>query len=316
MTISLYVRKCDDSVQQYAGNSSILANLTGYESCFNGYYTNDKAWTNDIKDTDVYLHIQDLSAGSQVQSVKFNAYKKDWLQYQLRLLNLDTTHLYQFSIGIFPKDYPVDTNVYCAYIDKVELNAYQGAIPCSSFCEGAIYHKAIILNDNACSYEIEYPSLSCCSGSDCNKIENCQSYCGCDKGQSDYLTYHICSNSTGSNVWTSQSNSTYCDGYCKTQNIKEVPEILGDVCLGLESQGLGFLCGFFVPFFILTIIFIIIGAVLAWKTNAWQTFPITIIILFLVASMIWIEFAVIGIIICAVIAFMLAKMWNSGSSGK
>lgn len=316
MTLTAYIKKCSDPVQEWDGDVLTWGENYSLITCGDGYYTTDKTSEWEVSTTKLFFQIYNYNTSTTLMNVRFVADLEKWKKVQIRLLNMTTTDLFKFNLGISSES-PVDSNVYCAYIDNVELNAYTGAIPCNSYCEGKTYYRATQISDYGCAYNIEEVSPLCVSPKQEMLIGGCQSFCECNSEKEDYLTYYIADNSTNTCIWTLQPESDYCSEYCATQDIKTTDAVIQEI---LESKGLGFLGNFFTAMFIIIMILVGIAFAITYilskgKQNvSWQIFVIVMIIQLLVVSILWVEFSFIGIIIVVILALFLAKTYSSGSN--
>jgi hypothetical protein len=307
MTITMDIKKCNEPEKQYSGNTSVLG------SCGEGYYTHDKTINWDVKPTNIFLNIYDYNSSQTIMNIKFVSTLNKWQKFQVRLLNLTTSDLYRFALNLFPNDYPVDSDVYCAYIDNVNLNAYSGSVPCQSHCGDksigeipSTFYKVSQTSENACSFLEEQVSPNCIGIKHIIDISGCGQFCnGCNVNADDYLVYYQGNNETGICEWTLTENASYCIDYCNNQNIGEVNT--------LETT-INVLLPFFSPIFLITYVIFAIGAVLAAITKHWEVFSIAVIVGFLIAGTVWIEMAFIAICIIVCVAYFLSK--EHGKSNK
>jgi hypothetical protein len=301
VTISFDARKCSSPEQEWSGNSSLFG------ICGEGYYTNDKTSNWNIQDTDVYFSIYDYTASHVVYVGTAKLSSIAWYTYNLRLSNLDITHLYQLRLNILIYT-SIESKVYCAMIDNVNINAYSGAIQCVSYCDAQRnYHELISVSpEGDCAFKLMQVSPKCFPSGMELILSGCGKACICNKDFADYLTYYEGNNETGFCKWTITPSSDYCIDYCKTQNLIGIPSI---------GEAIDKLSLFFSPMFLIVYVIMGLASFIAYKTKSWQIFAIVIIIGFLIASVVWIEMAFIGICIMLVVIYFLAKEHGKPSGG-
>lgn len=312
MTITLDLKKCESPVKQWAGNSSLFG------LCGDGYYTNDKTNEWDIEDTRLFFQIYNYNTSEIITNVRFLADSVDWKSKQLRLSNLNTTSLYKFSLGISPES-PIDTKAYCLYIDNIEINAYNGSVPCESRCEGLALYKATQIGNYGCSFEIINPSPACILPSLLNNFNLCEDFCVCDSSNDDYLSYYEADNSTGYCIFTENENSEYCMDYCaETEDMTNPISIVSDF---LEERGVtlpDWSEKLFSPIVIIMAIIIIVMSAVTILTKSWQIGIITCFILLILFGLLFPFLAWIVILILVVAGLIFGKSianFHSGNGG-
>lgn len=207
MTISAYIRKCNEPVQQWAGNSSIF----GF--CGEGFYTSDKTNNWDVSKTRIVFGLKNDNTGELSEWI-FSTDLEAWSKKELRLENLSTTSNYTLSIGLYSSSSLLSSNVQCAYIDNLELNGFEGIVPCLSYCDGFVRHEATIIEPNGCVFDIISPSPVCVFGEVLNAFNLCNDVCDCDVDSSTYLSFFDGDNSSGSCIFETFDNSSYCQEQC------------------------------------------------------------------------------------------------------
>jgi len=303
MTISAYVKKCAEPVQQWAGNSSFL----GF--CGEGYYTNDKTSEWEVENTDVWLSLENIDTGVTSNWV-FVANTEQWTKKEIRLENLSTVANYTLGVGIW-SGIGVDNNVQCAYIDKLELNGYDSIVPCESRCAGNVRYEATFVAPNGCVFDIIEPSPICANEDNVYFIDVCSSWCDCDYTSSNYLTYYVGDNSTNECVWDKNSNSSYCSEYCAelyAQGYTKMTDALPFIDNVLDGSGNEWVGKFFSPLMIIFYILIIVMGIMSYFTGAWQIGIITGMIFMIALGTLYpIEFGWITIIFIILAGMILAK---------
>lgn len=304
MSISAYVKKCSEPVQQYAGN------VTTGSFCGEGYYTSDKTNNWDIENTKVWLVLHEEGSYSWLQWI-FNANSEKWSKKEIQLENLSTTANYTLSIGIFPdSDSIVSSKVSCAYVDNIEINGYQGTFPCESRCEGDVRYEAREVEPNGCVYDIINPSPICTNENNIYFIENCISYCNCDSTSSNYLTYYLADNSSYECLWDNKANSSYCLDYCDSSEPEGVSmtEPLPVLNTLFDSSGVEWAGKFFSPLMLIFYILIIVMGLMSYYTEAWQIGLVTgMIFMIAIGTLYPVQFGWITIIFIIISAMVLAK---------
>jgi hypothetical protein len=298
ITLSFDARKCSSPEQEWSGNSSLFG------VCGEGYYTNDKSSNWPISNTMIYYSIYDYNTSSMVYIGSGEVKTNLWDSFELLLINLDVTHLYQLQINLLLSS-EMTSNVYCAMIDNVNINAYSGAVRCMSYCDDERTYRALVSQDQyGCSFTFTRMSPKCFDLSISPLISGCSpNICPiCEVGQPDYLTLYSGDNSTGVCVWTFTENSDYCANYCSTQKLISDNPLAQDIAVYFQ---------FFNPIWIITFIIMGIGAFLAYKIKDWHIFAIAVIVGFFISAVVWIEMAFIAICIMIVVAYFMFKDMSS-----
>lgn len=261
MTLSMYIKKCKEPVQEWSGNTSF------YGLCGDGYYTSDKKADHDVSKTSITFAIWDYNISRYVANARFKTDSFDWSKKELRLENMTTDHLYKFYLGVSLES-SVDNNVYCAYLDNIEINAYTGTFPCSSYCLGSTRYTATRIGEYGCVYDIVTPHEACINPDYITELETCKSFCDCKSDSEHYLTYYQATNNTDQCEWDLIDDSSYCEDYCAEQDISDVDDIFKDY---LRSKNID---ERYDPLFSFTMIIfyivIIVISLLAYATKSWE----------------------------------------------
>jgi len=234
-----------------------------------------------------------------------------WEIKQYQLENLSTTNLYRFEVGIIPLNPPFDTDSFCFYMDDINLNAYSGAIPCESYCDGFTRYEAELLENNVCEFSVVEASLKCILPDLVDALQSCSNFCVCDVDNDEYLTYYEGDNSTGECIYSDYENSDYCSEFCGSQELKQPSDWVTDA---LEERGIvlpDWANRFFTPIMIIFYVILVLMTVLTVVTKSWQFGLITGVLLLIALGTVFIELLFIVIIFIIIAGLLFAKFMTS-----
>ena len=323
MSASFKVKKC---VEPELKHFSIPICFEFTDHC----YTHTETCDYESKGS-ITFYLKDIAGNFLHEIRSVVSYPNKWEIREYAIDSLQPNTEYTIGFAVEPES-EVDPDYYCVYLDDVRIDIRNSPLVCESECDkngNEIQRNCKETVNDVCVVceEIEIlKSPNCMASQDViDKILSCSDWCGCENFDNDnenYNTKFVGNLIDGCNEtlhgidkcceYTEIEDSDYCIDFCEQLEAGKTPDVIQDI---LDSRGIGFLGNFVSGVFIVLMIVILNCAYISKKAmnGSWQGFVALLIIEMLIMSILWVDFAFIGIMIAVVMALYLAKMMSSGT---
>ncbi len=331
MSASFKVKKC--STPEFKFTSPNIFGIPICWSLLDYYYTSSQYSEENIKGR-ISFYLKDSNNNFLTDITSQVTFPNQWESREYAIDSLQTGETYTMGLAVVP-DSTADGTTYCIYVDDVNIDIRDQALVCTSECDDETRiertcKQYVGLTCTICE-EVRYYSSECIGSQDViDKLGTCSDWCGCEDstiypvGSDGYDTKFVGNYIDGCNV-TNEGNerccnyneiedSQYCVDWC-SENVLTDP-VSQDLQTAFDEAGVGWAGAFFTAIFIVLMVIVGISVIVSFILDKNPLVFLAVMITGLViASVLWVEFAFIGIIIAVIMCFLLAGIIKKQASG-